>query len=222
MRENRETPLASGSSTPDRLEKATSYTASANASGESDEQVVPAKRSNNGEASSAEGVEGSCSAKGNTEEAHTCRTQGREHVSQGLGGVREAARRDKEQKFTALLHHVTTGLLRDSYYALKRQAAPGVDGVTWQQYGEGLEERLPDLHDRVHRGAYRAQPSRRTYIPKADGRQRPLGIAALEDKIVQQAVVTVLNEIYEEDFLGFSYGCRPGRNPKENHRNNAS
>jgi group II intron reverse transcriptase/maturase len=210
-RENRETPSASGSSTPDRLEKATSYTTSTNAGGESDEQVVPAKRSNNGERSSAESVEGSCSTKGNTEEAHTCRTQGREHVSQGLGGVREAARRDKKQRFTALLHHVTVDLLRDSYYTLKRQAAPGVDGVTWQQYGEGVEERLNDLHDRVHRGAYRAQPSRRTYIPKADGRKRPLGIAALEDKIVQQAVVTVLNQIYEEDFLGFSYGFRPGR-----------
>lgn len=132
-------------------------------------------------------------------------------MSQGLGGVRGAARRDKKQKFTALLHHVTIGLLRDSYYSLKRVAAPGVDGVRWQQYGEGLEERLQDLHDRVHRGAYRAQPSRRTYIPKADGRQRPLGIAALEDKIVQQAVVTVLNQIYEEDFLGISYGFRPGR-----------
>src|SRR5208282_4248831 len=131
--------------------------------------------------------------------------------SQGLGGVREAARRDKKQKFTALLHHVTIDLLRDSYYSLKRKAAPGVDGVTWQQYGEGVEERLQDLHERIHRGAYRAQPSRRTYIPKADGRQRPLGIAALEDKIVQQAVATVLNEIHEEDFLGFSYGFRPGR-----------
>ncbi len=215
MRENRETPSVSGSSTPDRLEKATSYTTSMNAGGESDEQVVPTKRPNNGEQSLAEGVEGSCSTKGNIEEAHTCRTQGREHVSQGLGGVREAARRDKKQKFTALLHHVTTDLLRDSYYSMKRKAAPGVDGVTWEQYGEGVEGRLKDLHDRVHRGAYRAQPSRRTYIPKADGRQRPLGIAALEDKVVQQAVVTVLNQIYEEGFLGFSYGFRPGRNPHD-------
>jgi RNA-directed DNA polymerase len=215
MRENRETPLVSGSSRPDRLEKATSYTASMHASGESDEQVVPAKRLNNREHTPAEGAEGSCSSKGNTKEAHTCRTQGREHVSQGLGGVREAARRDKKQKFTARLHHVTTDLLRDSYYSLKRKAAPGVDGVTWEQYGEGKEDRLQDLHDRIHRGAYRAQPSRRTYIPKADGRQRPLGIAALEDKIVQQAVVTVLNGIYEEDFLGFSYGFRPGRRPHD-------
>ena len=211
MRENRETPLASGSGTPDRLEKATSYKTRRHAGGESDEQVVPAKRPNKGEQFLAEGVEGSCSTKGNTAETHTLRTQGREGVSQGLQGVREAARRDKKQRFTALLHHVTVDLLRDSYFTLKRKAAPGVDGVTWQQYGEELEERLPDLHDRIHRGAYRAQPSRRTYIPKADGRQRPLGIAALEDKIVQQAVVTVLNEIYEEDFLGFSYGFRPGR-----------
>ena len=211
MRENRETPLASGSSRPDRLEKATSYKTSMNADGESDEQVVPAKGSNKEERSSAESVEGSCSTKGNTEEAHTCRTQGRKHVSQGLRGVREAARRDRTQKFTALLHHVTIELLKDSYATLKRQAAPGVGGVTWEQYGEGLEGKIRDLHDRVHRGAYRAQPSRRTYIPKADGRQRPLGIAAVEDKIVQQAVVTVLNEIYEEDFLGFSYGSRPGR-----------
>jgi group II intron reverse transcriptase/maturase len=209
MRENRETPLVSGSR-PDRLEKATSHKTSMHASGESDEQVVPAKRSNNGEQSLAESVEGSCSTKGNTEETYTNRTQGRDHVSQGLGGVREAARRDKKQKFTALLHHVTVELLRDSYGSLKRKAAPGVDGVTWQQYGEGVEERLLDLHERIHRVAYRAQPSRRTYIPKADGRQRPLGIAALEDKVVQQAVVTVLNNIYEEDFLGFSYGFRPG------------
>ena len=211
MRENRETPLVSGSSTPDRLEKATSYATSMHAGGESDERVVPAKRSNNAESSAAESVEGSRSTKGNTGETNTDRTQGRERVSQGLEGVREAARRDQKQKFTALLHHVTVDLLRDSYSSLQRKAAPGVDGMKWQQYGEGLEERLQNLHDRVHRGAYRAQPSRRTYIPKADGRQRPLGIAALEDKIVQQAVVTVLNQINEEDFLGFSYGFRPGR-----------
>ena len=114
-------------------------------------------------------------------------------------------------KFTALLHHLTVALLREGFYALKRKAAPGVDGVTWQEYETGLEGRLADLHSRVHRGAYRAQPSRRVYIPKPDGRQRPLGVAALEDKIVQQAVVTILNQIYEEDFRGFSYGFRPGR-----------
>jgi group II intron reverse transcriptase/maturase len=133
-------------------------------------------------------------------------------VSQGLHGVRERARKNKQERFTALLHHVTTDLLRESFYALKRKAAPGVDGVTWQEYAAGLEDRLKDLHGRVHRGAYQAQPSKRSWIPKANGKQGPLGIAALEDKIVQQAVVTVLNEIYEEDFRGFSYGFRPGRN----------
>lgn len=129
-----------------------------------------------------------------------------------LWRVREAAIRDKTLRFTSLLHYVDEALLRDAYLALNRDAAPGVDGVTWQDYGERLEERLRDLKDRVHRGTYRAQPSKRTYIPKADGRMRPLGIASLEDKIVQQAVVTVLNQIYEADFLGFSYGMRPGRN----------
>ncbi len=145
------------------------------------------------------------------DEANTSRAQDWEIVSRGLVGVREAARRDKRQKFTSLLHHVTIDLLGDSYNSLKRKAAPGVDGVTWQHYGEGQESKLQDLHERIHRGAYRAQPSRRTDIPKADGRQRPFGIAALEDKVVQQAVVKVLNAIYEEDFLGFSYGFRTGR-----------
>ncbi len=132
-------------------------------------------------------------------------------MSQGLAGVRKAARGNKERKFTALLHHLTVDLLRESFYSLKRKAAPGVDGVTWQEYEVGLEDRLTDLHGRVHRGAYRAKPSRRVYIEKADGRQRPLGVAAMEDKIVQHAVVIILNQIYEEDFLGFSYGFRPGR-----------
>ena len=131
-------------------------------------------------------------------------------MSQALDRVRKAARQRKKEKFTALLHHISIdsggGLL-----ALKRKAAPGVDGVTWQEYEADLERRLIDLHGRIHRGAYRPQPSRRTYIPKADGRQRPLAIAALEDKIVQGATAMVLNAIYEEDFLGFSYGFRPGR-----------
>jgi group II intron reverse transcriptase/maturase len=125
--------------------------------------------------------------------------------------VREAAKQDGKLKFTALLHHVSIDLLRESYYSLKKQAAPGVDGMTWQEYGQDLEARLSDLHGRIHRGAYRAQPSRRVWIPKADGRQRPLGIAALEDKISQYAVGRVLNQIWEEDFLGFSYGFRSGR-----------
>ena len=144
-------------------------------------------------------------------EPNTQPTQSGERVSQGLHGVRQRAKENKQERFTALLHHVTPQLLEESYYAIKRKAAPGVDGVTWPEYGTGLAERLSDLHNRVHRGAYRAQPSRRIYIPKANGKLRPLGIAALEDKIVQHAVVMVLNAVYEEDFRGFSYGFRPGR-----------
>jgi RNA-directed DNA polymerase len=149
--------------------------------------------------------------KENHMEPNTQPTQGGERVSQGLHGVRERARKNKQERFTALLHHVTAALLRDSFYRLKRKAAPGVDGVTWKEYETGLEDRLSDLHGRVHRGAYRALASKRKWIPKANGKLRPLGIAALEDKIVQSAVVTVLNQIYEEDFRGFSYGFRPGR-----------
>ena len=148
-------------------------------------------------------------------EEHTDRTQGRATVSQGFQGVREAARRDPGLRFTALLHHVNEKLLLDSFHLLKKDAAPGVDEVTWKEYEQGVEGRISDLHDRVHRGAYRAQPSRRVYIPKPDGRKRPLGIAALEDKIVQQAVVTVLQQIYEEDFIGFSYGFRPARGAQD-------
>ena len=159
----------------------------------------------------AEGEEGRPMIKENANQSHTSSTQSETNVPQRLEGVRKAARENKEIKFTALLHHMTVDLLRESFFALKRKAAPGVDGVTWQDYEAGLEDRLVDLHGRVHRGAYRAQPSRRVFIPKSDGRQRPLGIAALEDKIVQQATVTILNQIYEEDFLGFSYGFRPGR-----------
>jgi group II intron reverse transcriptase/maturase len=139
------------------------------------------------------------------------RTQSRSDAPSALDRVREAARRDRRARFTALLHHVTVERLREGFLGLKHEAAPGVDGITWEQYDVGLEDRLRDLHRRIHEGTYRAQPSRRVFIPKADGRQRPLGIAALEDKIVQQAVVRVLNQIYEVDFLGFSYGFRPGR-----------
>jgi RNA-directed DNA polymerase len=135
----------------------------------------------------------------------------RESVPQGLERVREAAKQRKKERFTALLHHVTIDLLKDAYSWLKREAAPGVDGRTWQSYKQNLEANLAELHSRIHQGTYRALPSRRRYIPKPDGRQRPLGIAALEDKIVQRAVVEVLNAIYEEDFLGISYGFRPGR-----------
>lgn len=180
--------------------------------GKSDGCVVPVKSPNNaGTPPAAEVMEGRRPTEGNTTAETASRTQSRVDAWFARDRVREAARRDRRARFTALLHHVTVDLLRDSFYALRRNAAPGVDGLTWQQYEENLEERLVDLHGRVHKGAYRAQPSRRVYIPKADGRQRPLGIAALEDKVVQQAVVTVLNLVYEEDFLGFSYGFRPGR-----------
>jgi RNA-directed DNA polymerase len=136
-------------------------------------------------------------------------------VTQALDRVRQAARQEKKERFTALFHHINTDTLRLAFYALRRKAAPGVDGVTWADYEADLEPRLEELHGRVQRGAYRPQPSRRTYIPKADGKQRPLAIAALEDKIVQGATVMVLNAIYEEEFLGFSYGFRPGRGPHD-------
>ena len=180
-------------------------------SGESYSGVVPAKQPNKGGRPSAEVVEERPLAKENADQSNQRRTQSRESGPNGLGRVREVAKKDGEVRFTALLHHVTVDLLRDSYRSLKKDAAPGVDGVTWREYGEGLEGRLRDLHGRIHRGAYQAQPSRRVWIPKADGRQRPLGIAALEDKVVQHAVGRVLNQIWEEDFLGFSYGFRPGR-----------
>jgi group II intron reverse transcriptase/maturase len=159
----------------------------------------------------AESVEQRAGTKGNVDQQSTHRTQTRDRVSQALGRVRQIAKEKKKAKFTALLHHVDVDLLRLSFYALKRKAAPGVDGVTWQDYEGDLESNLKDLHLRVHRGAYRALPSRRKFILKSDGRQRPLGIASLEDKIVQRAVVAVLTSIYEEDFLGFSHGFRPKR-----------
>jgi len=208
-RETSETPAANSSA--GRRAKATSHKAHVQVSEGSDSGVIPVKCSNNNGKPLAEGVEGRPLTKENTHQSSTPPTQCGERVSQGLAGVRRAAQARKGEKFTALLHHLTTELLRDSFYALKRQAAPGVDGVTWLEYEAGVEDSIKDLHSRVHRGAYRAQPSRRVYIPKADGRQRPLGIAALEDKVVQQAVVTILNQIYEVDFLGFSYGSRPGR-----------
>jgi RNA-directed DNA polymerase len=173
--------------------------------------VVPAKQPNKSGRPPAEAVEERTLTKENMDQPNLGRTQSRESGPNGLDRVREAARRDGKLRFTALLHHVTVDLLRDSYHSLKKQAAPGVDGVTWEEYGQDLEARLSDLHGRIHRGAYRAKPSRRVWIPKSDGRQRPLGIAALEDKVVQHAVGTVLNQIWEEDFRGFSYGFRPER-----------
>jgi group II intron reverse transcriptase/maturase len=180
---------------------------------ESDFGVVPMNQPNKSGKPQAEAGEGRPEIRENIAQPDTRPTQSGASVPQGLSGVRQRARERKQEKFTALLHHLTVDLLRESYFALQRKAAPGVDGETWQQYGTGLEDRLADLHSCVHRGAYRAKPSRRVYIAKADGRQRPLGIAALEDKVVQQAVVTILNQIYEVDFKGFSYGFRPGRSP---------
>ena len=219
-RENRETPPATvgqlGRQVPSpmvRPENATCGNAGMNAGGKSDGSVVPAKPANKDAAgASAEQAEERGPAKRNAGQAALprtqCRTQSR---SRGLLGVREAARKDSKLKFTALLHHVDQDALLLAFNQLKKSAATGVDGVTWQDYGQNVEANLADLHGRIHRGAYRAKPSRRSWIPKPDGRKRPLGIAALEDKVVQQAVATVLQSIYEEDFIGFSYGFRPGK-----------
>lgn len=160
----------------------------------------------------AEEVEGRRLAKGNLRQRNMHRTQGRARMRSALERVRTAAKRDREERFTTLLHHVySTDTLREAYFRLDRKAAPGVDEVTWQQYGEGLEEKLQDLSSRLKRGAYRARPVRRAYISKEDGRERPIGVTTLEDKVVQRATVRVLNAVYETDFLGFSYGFRPGR-----------
>ena len=178
----------------------------------SDSPVVPQKPSNKGRQLPAEMVEGRGEAEGNAEQTPASRTLSRTvSASTGLERVREAARRNRRLRFTALLHHITPQLLVDSFYSLQRNAAAGVDGTTWRQYQEILDQRVPVLHRMIHTGTYRAKPSRRVFIPKADGRQRPLGIASIEDKVVQQAVVTVLSAVYEEDFLGFSYGFRLGR-----------
>src|ERR1700731_4711765 len=179
--------------------------------GGSDSALVAEKPSTKAERSAAEPVEPRAEAKGNARQQSTGRAQSRGTVSQALERIRQAARQRKKEKFTALLHHISIDLLDEAFFELREDAAPGVDGLTWTDYEQNLERNLEDLHARVHRGAYRALPSRRQYIPKPDGRQRPLAVAALEDKIVQRAAVAVLNAIYEEDFLGFSYGFRPGR-----------
>src|SRR5437867_4215299 len=179
----------------------------------SDFAIVAMKPANNAGQPAAEWVERRAGTEGNRVEPRMRRTPSRESVSQGLDRVRQAAKVGKKERFTALLHHVSVDLLKDAYSWLKRNAAPGVDGVTWQDYAQDLEANIVDLHARIHLGVYRALPSRRKYIAKPDGRQRPLGIAALEDKILQRALVEVLNAIYEQDFLGFSYGFRPGRSP---------
>src|SRR6202171_1755962 len=215
MHENREISSTPWSSDQGRSAKAMNRTAGMHALEKSDCAVVPVNQPNKEGRPSAEVGEGRAQTKENIVPSHMHPTQSGKRMSQGLNGVRKAARERKQERFTALLHHLSLDLLRDSFSALQRRASPGVDGVRWQEYETGLEDRLIDLHSRVHRGTYRAKPSRRVFIPKADGRQRPLGIAALEDKIVQQAVVTILNQIYEVDFKGFSYGFRPGRSPHQ-------
>lgn len=207
---NREILETSGNMS-DRLGKATNHTPNMYVTRKSDRCVVPKKEPNKGVKHPAEALEERHLTKENAMQTTVAQTQSWTPTSSGLQRVRERAIRDKNGQFTALLHHVTKDLLRDSFLALKRQAAPGVDGVTWKQYEERLEENLHILHNKIHCGSYRAQPSKRTYIPKADGKMRPLGIAALEDKVMQQSVVVILNAIYEVDFKGFSYGFRPGR-----------
>jgi hypothetical protein len=200
--------LADGSR--DRSGKGTPRNPDMHDPGKSDGGIVPGKSTNNGR-SSAETMEGRPSTEGNSGQTATSPTQSGTDGSPGLQRVREVARTDKNARFTTLLHHLDVPLLIRSFYSLKSEAAPGSDGVTWQQYEADVYSRIEDLHRRVHNGSYRAAPARRAYIPKADGKMRPLGIAAVEDKIVQHAVVTVLNQVYEVDFLGFSYGFRPGR-----------
>ena len=181
----------------------------------SDSAIVAVKPPNKAGMPVTEAVEPRAGTKGTADQQSTLRTQSRDRVNQALTRVRQVARQRKKEQFTTLLHHINVDTLQTAFYALRRRAAAGVDGVTWEDYEADLEPRLEDLHRRVHRGAYRPQPSRRTYLPKADGRQRPLAVAALEDKIVQGACAMVLNAIYEEDFLGFSYGFRPGRGPHD-------
>src|SRR5256884_2645329 len=185
-----------------------------NGPGKSDRPVVPEKSPNKAGQPVAEGMEGKGLAKGNLPQQNASRTPSRKDAPSELEQVRQAAKKDKKLRFTALLHHIyNLETLRMAYFSLKKEAAPGVDGETWRHYGEELERNLRDLSDRLKRGAYRAKPVRRVYIPKTDGRQRPLGVTALEDKLLQRATVEVLNAIYQTDFLGCSYGFRPGRSP---------
>jgi RNA-directed DNA polymerase len=187
-----------------------------NGRGKSDSPVVPGKPPNKADTPAAEAVEGRGLAEGNSPERNASRTQSRIDAPSALERVRRAASQDRKQRFTALLHHIyDVERLRSAYLGLNKDAAAGIDGETWRHYGEQLDDNLRDLSERLKRGAYRARPVRRAFIPKADGRQRPLGVPTLEDKIAQRAVVEVLNAIYEQDFLGFSYGFRPGRSPHQ-------
>jgi retron-type reverse transcriptase len=183
--------------------------------GKSDSCVVPTKPPNKVASANAEVVEGRGLPEGNVASKTRPGRRAGQGAPSALDRVRRIAAKDKDARFTALLHHVDVDRLRTAYWALRPKAAPGVDGVTWRDYGQDLEANLRDLHERVHRGSYRAKPVRRAYIPKRDGRLRPLGVAALEDKLLQRAVVEVLNSIYETDFVGFSYGFRPGRKPHD-------
>jgi RNA-directed DNA polymerase len=208
-RGNRETPSTPVTATG-RLEKGMSSKSSTYVGGESDGRIVPTKGSNKDGQPSAESPEGRRSTKENIEQLTPPRTQSRTGESRGLLGVREVARKEKRTQFTALLHHVTVTRLQDSFYALKREAAPGVDGTTWHEYETDLVARVTSLHGRLHQGTYRAQPSKRAYIPKADGRQRPLGIAALEDKIVQHAVVMSSTQFTKRTFWASRTDFDPG------------
>jgi len=212
---NREIPMSSNADgSVDRSGKGTPLTLDMHDVGKSDGGIVPQKSPNNGRRP-AEAMEGRPPTKGNSVQTATSPTQSGTNVSPGLQRVREVARRDKKARFTTLLHHLDVPLLIQSFYALKSGATPGSDGVTWQQYEADVYNRIEDLHRRIHTGGYRATPVKRVYIPKTDGTMRPLGIAAVEDKVVQHAVVTILNQVYEVDFLGFSYGFRPGRSPHD-------
>ena len=177
----------------------------------SDLPIVAGKSANKAAPAAAEPMERRGGIEGKAELQSTVRTRSRAAVSQAQDRLRQAVARNKKERLTALLHHVSLDTLRWAFFEQRKDAAPGIDRLTWEEYAVDLETRLADLHDRLHRGAYRALPSRRRYIPKPDGGQRPLGIAALEDKIVQTAVVAILTPIYEAEFLGFSYGFRPGR-----------
>jgi len=181
----------------------------------SDLAIVAMKPANKSSTEDVERAERRAGTEETPEQQSIRRTQSRESVTQALGRIRQAARSGKGEKFTSLFHHISPEMLMTAYYALSRKAAAGVDGMKWAEYGQNLEARLLDLHERVQQGRYVPQPARRTYIPKADGRQRPLAVAALEDKIVQGALVMILNVVYEEHFLGFSYGFRPGRGPHD-------